>query len=139
MAYNQSYTNPVVIDQIMSTNDLGWSVFWDALLSIMDEWTRTDLDFEARVNNLRGVDNDHFSDRRNADVFLSADGNSVAGVVTVFNDKQRDKLTGGLGKDWFLANLVNDDEDDERLDIITDLNDDEFYDDLKFILEDGEE
>ncbi len=27
-AYNQSYTNPVVLGQVMSSNDAAWSVFW---------------------------------------------------------------------------------------------------------------
>jgi Ca2+-binding RTX toxin-like protein len=126
-------------EDILIAGQTLWDDVDSALSLIMDEWTRTDLDFETRVNNLRGQDGDQFANRRNEDVFLSTDGSSSAGVVTVFNDRERDKLTGGSGHDWFLANFVNEDDDDERLDKITDLNDEEFADDLKFILEDGEE
>jgi hypothetical protein len=105
----------------------------------MDEWTRTDLDYETRVDNLRGIDNIQFRNRRNADYFLSTDGEGAAVRTTVFNDYERDTLTGGCGQDWFLANLYNEDGQHERKDKITDLNDEEYADDLEFILEAGEE
>ncbi len=57
----------------------------------------------------------------------------------MFNDNARDTLTGGCGQDWFLANLYNEGDQREKKDKITDLNDEEYADDLEFILDAGEE
>ena len=53
----------------------------------------------------------------------------TANSLTVEDDGERDVLTGSSGIDWFFANL-----DAGVVDKITDLNDDEFADDLDFIL-----
>jgi len=126
-------------DDILIAGQTYWDANDTALLAIMDEWTRTDLDYAGRVDNLRGVNNGQFANRRNGGYFLSADGEGEAARVTVFNDYEKDTLTGGSGRDWFLANLHNEGDQHEKKDKLTDLNDEEFATDLEFILEAGEE
>jgi Ca2+-binding RTX toxin-like protein len=126
-------------DDILIAGQTYWDANDIALLAIIDEWSRTDLDYAARVDNLRGIDNSHFASRRNGDYFLSADGEGAAAYATVFNDNARDTLTGGCGQDWFLANLYNEGDQREKKDKITDLTDEEYAEDLEFILEVGEE
>ncbi len=66
-----------------------------ALSRIMDEWT-SDRNHSARIQNLRGEDNEEFADRLNDDYFLIAD-------ETVFDDDARDFLLGGFGSDWLFT------------------------------------
>jgi Ca2+-binding RTX toxin-like protein len=87
-----------------------------ALVAILAEWT-SDRDYDTRVANLR--DGSGSSERLNDDFFLQAG-------TTVFDDDSEDVLTGSAGLDWFLF----DDEEDR----VTGLDDDEFADDLDFIL-----
>ncbi len=61
-------------DDILIAGQTHWDANDIALLAIMDEWTRTDLDYVARVDNLRGIDSSQFGSRRNGDYFLSTDG-----------------------------------------------------------------
>ena len=42
-SYGQSYTSPVILGQVMSTNDTGWSVFWDRGGSRLNPPTASDL------------------------------------------------------------------------------------------------
>ena len=52
-------------------------------------------------------------------------------MATVFDDGAKDVMTGSSGVDWFFANLEAD--KGGVLDKITDLDDDEFAEDLQFI------
>ena len=82
-----------------------------ALCAILDEWSRADLVYLARVNHL-----------------LSGGGlNSIylLNESKVHDDGVEDKLTGSSGRDWFFANL-----DSGVLDQITDLKGDERTDDI---------
>ena len=62
-----------------------------ALCAIMDEWARTDVSYETRVNNLRN------GGGRNGSVRLNCQ--------TVHDDGDFDKLTGSAGRDWYFANI----------------------------------
>ncbi len=64
-----------------------------ALLALMAEWTRTDLDYYSRIANLRngGGLNDPF--RLNN--------------ATVFVDGDADQLVGGTGLDWFWTDAAD--------------------------------
>ena len=65
-----------------------------ALFAIMNEWSRTDADFAARVNNLKNGGGLNES-------FLLND-------FTVHDDGAADVLTGSEGQDWFLFNQDGD-------------------------------
>ncbi|MGB2824771.1 MAG: Ig-like domain-containing protein, partial [Phycisphaerae bacterium] len=80
-----------------------------ALCALMAEWTSSS-DFATRVAHIMGP-----VGGLNGSYFLNAD--PANGPVTVFCDDAQDKLTGGGGADWFLANLNG----DGVLDKITDL------------------
>ena len=55
--------------------------------------------------------------------------------ITVFDDNEKDTMTGSSGQDWFFANLALDAGDDATAnDKITDLHADEFAVDLDWIL-----
>ena len=124
------------------------TTLWDsndgALMAIMAEWT-SDRSFVTRVKNIRGLDNPEFGERLNRneneaiDYFFSPDGAGEAGTPTVFDDFERDMLIGGLGHDWFLANIQEDEDDSGVRDRIFDLTHADFADDLEFVLEAGEE
>ena len=94
----------------------------------MAEWT-SDRDYATRVNNLRGLGT---GERLNGGYFLiAADAQQPNEAATVFDDDERDVMTGGNGFDWFFANYEHDDEG--RRDRITDLKAAEFADDLDWI------
>jgi hypothetical protein len=64
-----------------------------ALLAILREWQRTDLSYSQRIGHLRH----------------GGGYNGSATLVwgtTVLDDQSPDVLTGGLGLDWFFANLA---------------------------------
>ncbi len=88
-----------------------------ALCAIMEEWT-SEHDFATRVEHLMGTS----SDGANGSFLLSADA-SVA-PVTVYNDGDEDRMTGGSGADWLLGG----DEDDIRS-----LNVDDVFTDTELI------
>jgi Ca2+-binding RTX toxin-like protein len=67
------------------------------LCAIQPEWLRTDLGYQARINHLSGTGAGGW----NGPTVLKGAG---AGQ-TVFDDSSLDRLTGGLGSDWFLLNL----------------------------------
>ena len=74
-----------------------------ALCAILKEWSRTDLGYQARVDDIwygRGWN-----------------GSYRLNNVTVHDDGVVDRLTGSSGRDWFFANLG---------DIVTDRKNDEF-------------
>ncbi|MFC1603775.1 PKD domain-containing protein [Planctomycetota bacterium] len=81
------------------------------LAAIQSEWLSGKNYFE-RLNNITG--NDPQSDRFNNDFFLGFG-------LTIWDDGQVDKLTGGRGKDWFLfsgddwAVDIGGDDDDELI------------------------
>jgi hypothetical protein len=91
----------------------------------MDEWTREDRDYAARIENLKG----NGTDGLNQGYCLKVDGDGQ----TVYDDDARDILTGGWGFDWFLANCQHDDEG--KRDWITDRSATELADDLDWIEE----
>jgi hypothetical protein len=53
----------------------------------------------VRIDNLR---DEGSGPRLNDEIFLNGSG----AEVTVFDDGDEDKLTGGSGRDWVFANLV---------------------------------
>lgn len=63
-----------------------------ALLSILAEWKRTDLDYSHRIDLLRGTT----PGGRNGTNYLKS--------TTVHDDATADVLTGNAGLDWFWAN-----------------------------------
>jgi uncharacterized repeat protein (TIGR01451 family) len=67
-----------------------------ALAAIVAEWSSS-RSFKARVANLRGSG---AGTRENRNDFLDASGPDA----TVLDDNDPDKLKGGTGRDWFLAN-----------------------------------
>jgi Ca2+-binding RTX toxin-like protein len=69
--------------------------------ALMSEWTRTDLDYAARVDHL-------FSGG-------GLNGNVVFNANTLFDDNAKNKLKGKKGLDWFLA-----DDDDDKTDLALD-------------------
>ena len=71
-----------------------------ALSAIMAEW-RSANDFETRVAHIMGP-----VGGLNGSYFFNAD--AANGPVTVFDEDAQDRLTGGSGSDWFLANLNGD-------------------------------
>ncbi|MFO0953958.1 MAG: choice-of-anchor Q domain-containing protein, partial [Isosphaeraceae bacterium] len=101
-----------------------------ALSAVMAEWT-ANRSYADRVNNLRGdATSPAFASRANGSVYLAVDG-SHGRAVTVFDDGDKDVLTGEGGTDWFLFNADGDDQ--SRKDKVTDLHAAEFTDDLDFI------
>ncbi len=101
-----------------------------ALDAIMAEWT-SDRDYATRIENLEGAG---VGPRLNESYFLIALSSDQPNPdATVFDDDERDILTGGHGLDWFFANYQHDDEG--RRDRITDLKAAEFAEDLDWIEE----
>lgn len=106
-----------------SFDDRSW-----ALAAILNEW-KSGRSYEDRIANLRGVSSqgDSFQSRLNQDYYLRADSTEA----TVFDDNISDRISGGAGRDWYFANI---DQDDEGiLDQIIGLNASEIYDDLDWI------
>jgi ELWxxDGT repeat protein len=99
-----------------------------ALEAIMAEWT-SDRDYATRVDNLRGVGTG--TKLNEAYYLIAADAQQTNAAATVFDDDERDVMTGGHGLDWFFANFEHDDEG--RRDRITDLKATEFAEDLDWI------
>ena len=98
----------------------GFTTFTDegsALLAIQAEWTSSRTYAQRTAN-------------------LSASHLKVSGpAATVFDDNEKDTLSGDSGRDWFFANLIlNANDDASKKDKITDLSASEFAEDLDFIL-----
>jgi Ca2+-binding RTX toxin-like protein len=107
-------------DDILIAGTTAWDNDAGALCAILEEWSRTDLTYAARVQHLQS------GGGLNGALTLNVDPSR--GPVTVFDDGAADVLTGSAGRDWFFANL-----DNGVLDKITDLHASEFADDLDFI------
>lgn len=80
--------------------------------AVIQQWTKENVDIDARQTAVGQ--------------YLVTSGENAP----VFDDGQKDALTGSSGVDWFFANL----EGEGVLDKITDLKDDAFASDLEFIL-----
>ena len=107
-------------DDSLIAGTTAWDNDEEALCTIMEEWSRTDLTYTQRVQRLQsGIG-------LNGVITLNADPSRRR--ITVFDDAAHDVLTGSAGLDWFFANL-----DSGALDKITDLHAAEFADDLSFI------
>jgi Ca2+-binding RTX toxin-like protein len=68
-----------------------------ALSAILAEWSSA-RSYETRIANLRGPGS---NSRANGNYFLKTSG----AQATVFEDSATDALTGGSGRDWFVAQL----------------------------------
>lgn len=68
----------------------------------------------------------------NGAIFLAVNRNSENRLATVFDDGDRDLLTGDDGRDWFLFNIDGDGDRKEQ-DRVTDVSDAELATDLDFI------
>ena len=75
-----------------------------ALESILNEWTSS-RNYNDRRNNILGVSNSTYNQRRNGNYFLRS--NTSAALDTVFDDNDKDTLWGDSGVDWFFANIGN--------------------------------
>jgi Ca2+-binding RTX toxin-like protein len=78
-----------------------------ALLAMLAEWISSERDYSMRVANIQGIGS---GSRLNGNYFFNAS--------TVFDDQDRDHLFGKKGRDWFFANLGEDEakrEKDEQL------------------------
>jgi PKD repeat protein len=128
-------------DDILIAGTTAWDAHNAALLAILAEWA-SDRDFETRMKNIRGINNPEFGDRLNrgtADYFLSLDGGGEAEIPTVFDDSDIDVLIGGFGRDWYLANIHDGEDDSDVLDLLIDLTTLDYGDDLEFLLPGVEE
>lgn len=99
-----------------------------ALLAIMREWTSA-RDYETRIRNISGVGT---SPRANDNYFLWANDDTtgtLAAERTVFDDDDRDLLTGGAGTNWLFF--------DSDRDRATDLNEDVFANEFDWFFADG--
>jgi Ca2+-binding RTX toxin-like protein len=95
-----------------------------AIDRIMQEWTSA-CSYAVRTDHIAGG-----SGGLNDDFYLATEGESL----TVLDDNAKDMLTGSAGQDWYFANLFLDNGDDaEQKDKITDLSANEFALDLDFI------
>lgn len=110
-------------DDLLLSGSTAFDAMDSALAAIQAEWTSA-RSYAARVANLRGQGT---GPRLNGAIYLIVDGPGR----TVFDDGDKDTVTGGSGQDWFLVNLDGD--HDARKDKISDLSADEFADDLDFI------
>jgi Ca2+-binding RTX toxin-like protein len=88
-----------------------------ALDKIMSEWS-SGRSYQTRVDNLAG---EGTGTRDNDSFFLNA--------VTVFDDADRDVLTGSAGTDWFLFNADGDGSNQDG-DRATDVRSSEVVDDI---------
>ena len=97
-----------------------------AVDAIMDEWTSERTYLQRRANIVGDTSSPDYGNGVNGSFLLLAAGPDA----TVWDDSGRDVLTGSSGQDWFFANL----DGTGVLDKVTDLHDDEFADDLAWIL-----
>lgn len=86
---------------------------------VMAEWASV-RDYAVRITNL--TNGSGSADRNNGSTFLKASGEGA----TIFDDADKDVLTGSSGEDWFFF--------DTRQDRATDLKDEVFANDLSFLL-----
>ena len=74
------------------------------MLSLLAEWSRTDLVAADRIAHLDGATTGGLN------------GANILDTTTAYNDAAIDQLTAGSGLDWFLADLVP---SDPNQDVIT--------------------
>ena len=113
-------------DDILISGYTDYDSHTAALQAIMLEWT-SERSYQVRCDNIEaGVTEEMF--------YLKAEADSNK-PRTVHDDNATDSLTGSAGLDWFFANLFLDDEDQaDRKDKVTDLHASEFAADLDWIL-----
>ncbi len=68
-----------------------------ALILLLKEW-KSNVPYQTRLNHLRGT----LAGGLNGEFYLR---NGTGELDTLFDDGDVDQLTGGLGVDWFIANL----------------------------------
>jgi Ca2+-binding RTX toxin-like protein len=104
----------------------------EALSAVLAEWTSA-RSYSQRTANINGIGSgSSFAARLNTNYFLNT--SAANGLITVQDDNAKDMLTGASGEDWFFANLFLDNGDDaDQKDKITDLHASEFALDLDFI------
>jgi Ca2+-binding RTX toxin-like protein len=85
-----------------------------ALAAIQAEWN-SGRNFDTRVKNIFGGNGSAV--RLNGSYFLRPTASLITGPATVFDDGDKDTLTGGGGKDWLLFNYSG----SGILDVVTDL------------------
>jgi Ca2+-binding RTX toxin-like protein len=82
-------------DDILIGGTTNYDTNITALVAIMKEWSRTDLNYHQRINDL-----------------LTGGGlngsNTLVDGTTVLDDNAIDVLTGGAGMDWFFLNKKQD-------------------------------
>src|SRR5262249_33556023 len=83
-------------DDILIGGTTSYDSNTSALQAILSEWKRTDETYAVRISNIRGTTTGGL----NGTFFFKSS--------TVFDDSVADTLTGGLGLDWFWANLAQD-------------------------------
>ncbi len=79
-------------------------------LAVMAEWS-SDRSYSDRVANLNGTSG---GSGDNGTYYLIA-GDPADPATTVYDDGARDTLRGEKGRDWFFADLDNEDGDDDRV------------------------
>jgi hypothetical protein len=87
-------------DNILIGGTTSYDANLTALAAIMAEFTRTDLNFHQRVNDLM------LGGGLNGTYVLNAD--PTQGPVTMFDDSAPDVLAGGGGASWFVYHKAND-------------------------------
>jgi hypothetical protein len=78
-----------------------------AVNAIMNEWSRTDLEYAARVDNLLNGG--------------GLNGGFLLNATTVFDDNAKDTLKGKKGLDWFMANDDDDKTDSKLNELLTEI------------------
>ena len=101
---------------------------WTFVRDYYPEWT-PEWDYQTRLKNLTDH-TDSTADRRNGEYYLIGPSTQQPERQTVFDDGDRDVLTGSAGVDWFFFNS-DPDQDGDRA---TDLKDEAFGNDLEWIL-----
>jgi Ca2+-binding RTX toxin-like protein len=74
-----------------------------ALAAILAEWSRTDIDYAARIADLTNTTGG-MNVINGMYFFLN---NGTSGPRTVFGNGQADNLYGGAGTDWYLAGMMD--------------------------------
>ena len=78
----------IISGTVVYHNEVNNQVNWQAIAAIMSEWTRTDISYNTRINDLRSGG--------------GLNGIILLNILTVKSDGTPiDRLTGGDGLDWF--------------------------------------
>jgi Ca2+-binding RTX toxin-like protein len=87
-------------DTILIAGTTAYDNILQALISILDEWSRTDESYLQRVANLQNSPVNGVSPNGKG-----LNGPYVLNASTVHASGAGDQLNGGPGMDWFFANL----------------------------------